>query len=102
MGYSAWIDDQFTRPASHLMNYGAGQPEPFPAAGVPGYGGLQRLVAAGGYRPDQLRQRVAFALSEIMVVSDVGALNNNALLLASYYDTLSDNALATTATCSRR
>ena len=27
--------------------------------------------------PDQLRQRIAFALSEIMVVSDTGPLNNN-------------------------
>jgi len=42
--------------------------------------------------PDQLRQRVAFALSEIMVVSENGTLQNNATCLASYYDTLLDNA----------
>jgi hypothetical protein len=42
--------------------------------------------------PDQLRQRVAFALSEIMVVSDVGTLQDNGQALCSYYDTLLDNA----------
>ena len=39
--------------------------------------------------PDQLRQRVAFALSEIFVVSDVdGNLAGNPTGLASYYDVL--------------
>jgi uncharacterized protein (DUF1800 family) len=42
--------------------------------------------------PDQLRQRVAFALSEIMVTSAVGSLSNNARALSSYYDVLLDNA----------
>ena len=42
--------------------------------------------------PDQLRQRVAFALSEIMVVSENGTLQNHADALASYYDMLLDNA----------
>ncbi len=41
--------------------------------------------------PDQLRQRAAFALSEILVASDVGPLNNNGRTLADYYDTLLDN-----------
>jgi uncharacterized protein (DUF1800 family) len=41
--------------------------------------------------PDQLRQRVAFALSEIFVVSDVGSgISTNAL--AVYYDVLVRNA----------
>lgn len=39
--------------------------------------------------PDQLRQRVAFALSEILVVSDKGnGLNNKVPALANYYDLL--------------
>ncbi|MBI5769861.1 MAG: DUF1800 family protein [Verrucomicrobia bacterium] len=39
--------------------------------------------------PDQLRQRVAFALSQIFVVSDVnGTLFNNARSLSNYYDIL--------------
>ena len=40
----------------------------------------------------QLRQRVAFALSEILVISDIGTLNNNGRILSDYYDTLLDNA----------
>ena len=42
--------------------------------------------------PDQLRQRVAFALSEILVVSDNGVLEDNSRALSSYYDTLLDNS----------
>jgi uncharacterized protein (DUF1800 family) len=43
---------------------------------------------------DQLRQRMAFALSEIMVVSNVDtALGDQAQAMAAYYDLLSDNAL---------
>jgi len=43
------------------------------------------------YRPDELRQRAAFALSEILVVSDTGPLNNNGRTQADYYDNLLDN-----------
>jgi uncharacterized protein (DUF1800 family) len=46
--------------------------------------------------PDQLRQRFAFALSEILVTSDQGPLNNNARILADYYDNLVDYGLPTT------
>jgi uncharacterized protein (DUF1800 family) len=43
--------------------------------------------------PDQLRQRVAFALSEILVVSDRnGTLEGNAIALAHYYDMLLQGA----------
>jgi len=44
--------------------------------------------------PDQLRQRVAFALSEIFVVSDDSALGDDTYGLAQYYDLLADNAFA--------
>ncbi len=43
--------------------------------------------------PDQLRQRVAFALSEILVVSDISLGNDNqAEPLANYYDILGNGA----------
>lgn len=43
--------------------------------------------------PDQLRQRIAFALSEILVVSeDDGQLTNRPMQLAAYYDLLLRNA----------
>ncbi|MCY2959100.1 MAG: DUF1800 domain-containing protein [Planctomycetota bacterium] len=44
--------------------------------------------------PDQLRQRMAFALSQIFVVSDVaGSLGNDPIGMAEYYDILTRNAL---------
>ncbi|KAA3650294.1 MAG: DUF1800 domain-containing protein [Proteobacteria bacterium] len=42
--------------------------------------------------PDQLRQRMAFALSEIFVVSDAASLGNEVMGLAKYYDMLAINA----------
>lgn len=44
------------------------------------------------YGEDQLRQRVAFALSEILVVSQLGALGNFPFAVADYYDVLVENA----------
>jgi uncharacterized protein (DUF1800 family) len=45
--------------------------------------------------PDQLRQRVATAYSEIFVVSEIeGTINGNIMGLASYYDMLANNAFA--------
>lgn len=41
---------------------------------------------------DQLRQRVAFALSEILVVSQLGALQERPFAVADYYDVLVRNA----------
>lgn len=41
---------------------------------------------------DQLRQRVAFALSEVMVVSQLGALEQRPFAVADYYDVLARNA----------
>jgi uncharacterized protein (DUF1800 family) len=42
--------------------------------------------------PDQLRWRVAFALSEILVTSRISAFDGNPYALSSYYDVLMDNA----------
>jgi uncharacterized protein (DUF1800 family) len=52
---------------------------------------MRNLINGG----DQLRQRVAWALSQIMVVSfqSVQNLNRNAVTLADYYDTLARHAL---------
>ena len=44
-------------------------------------------------RDDLLRQRVAQALSEILVVSDASSLELNSIGMASYYDLLYDHAL---------
>ncbi len=91
-GYSAWIDNQFTLAASHLVpdvlaNVNSDPTNLYPSTLMFNAWWRKAITA-----PDQLRQRVAFALSEIMVVSDTGPLNNNGRILADYYDTLLDNA----------
>lgn len=92
LGYRSWIDNQFTLSGTHnvpyILAHLTGDPQ------NPYYDTLffnswwNNSIKA----PDQLRQRVAFALSEIMVTSDVGPLNNNGRTLADYYDTLVDYA----------
>ena len=92
LGYAGWIANQFSQPASHhlsliLSNRSADPTLPYSGNTV--FNDWWRLSVTA---PDQLRQRVAFALSEIMVVSDQGVLQDNGLALTSYYDTLLDNA----------
>ena len=82
LGYSAWIDDQFTRPVGTLLpfvQWARAQP-----ASAEIYGdwkqfawwgramGLAKLRpdAAATQPADPLRQRVAFALSQIYIISD--------------------------------
>jgi uncharacterized protein (DUF1800 family) len=92
LGFEGWINRQFALAANkHLPNV-------YATAGIPPVSDYpasltfntwwQRSVTA----PDQLRQRVAFALSEIFVVSEEGVLSGNARALSSYYDTLLTNS----------
>jgi uncharacterized protein (DUF1800 family) len=89
-GYSSWIESQFSTAATHHVPYVLANLTADPTA--PYYSTLmfnswwQKAVTA----PDQLRQRIAFALSEILVVSDTGTLSNNGRALATYYDMLLD------------
>jgi uncharacterized protein (DUF1800 family) len=92
LGYSGWIDYQFSMPPTHhlanvMANISSDPTRPFPSS-LTFNAWWQSSVTA----PDQLRQRVAFALSEIIVVSEDGALQDNARALSSYYDVLLDNA----------
>jgi hypothetical protein len=93
MGYTNWIANQFALPATHHLpllyaKKGSDPTQPFYPGNTLFNTWWQQSITA----PDQLRQRVAFALSEIMVVSDQGALQDNGIVLASYYDMLLDNA----------
>jgi uncharacterized protein (DUF1800 family) len=104
VGYEAWFEEQFAAPPSYqapYLDWVSTRP-----AGQNGVYQQQRLEAwlinaVGLYDPsnpprvhnDQLRQRVAFALSEIFVVSDQNAgLLLQAWSTASWYDMLADNA----------
>ncbi len=95
-GYTAWIASQMAIPASL---HRAATDADFAA-----YPSTNQTVASQQNRqaawwkiavtgPDQLRQRVAFALSEIFVTSDVASsLSGQADGLASYYDLLVTDA----------
>jgi uncharacterized protein (DUF1800 family) len=95
-GYNQWIASQMALPeTSHLAGTRAD------AASYPNTGSfpiVQKNREAAWWNisvnaPDQLRQRVAFALSEIFVVSDVASsLTNQPEALANYYDMLANDA----------
>ncbi len=90
-GYAAWIDDQLAAPPTlHLpvvqQIFAANPPptgQPQPQADR-----LDAWFRAALNGPDPLRQRVAYALSQILVASDVGALRTQPQALAFYYDVL--------------
>ena len=113
IGYSAWIDEQLALPVtSHLalmdkvaLFQGAKSnlislANTASAVGLPGSVMPMSATLRTDDRlwtwwthavtaPDQLRQRVAFALSEILVISDKsGALGNYPRGCANYYDLL--------------
>ncbi len=90
-GVEAWIDEQLALPASLQLPHLQSLPRPeFLFELQPDRVDIWFRNALHG--PDQLRQRVAFALSEIMVVSQLGVLGNFTYALADYYDVLSRNA----------
>jgi uncharacterized protein (DUF1800 family) len=92
LGYAGWIAYQFSLPATHALPNVLAHPysDPTDLYQSPLWFNTwwQNSVTA----PDQLRQRVAFALSEIFVVSENSILVNNADALSSYYDVLLDHA----------
>ena len=91
LGLEGWIDEQMALPASLQLPHIRAQP-------IPQFlGQLHQDRVDIWFRhavnaPDQLRQRVAFALSEIFVVSQLGALNNFPYMVSDYYDTLAAHA----------
>lgn len=91
IGYAAWIDQQLSSPAglsqlaiTNAVNTASNGRSQFT------YGFWKKAVKA----PDQLRQRMAFALSQIFVVSfaDACATSHEAGM-ASYYDVLANGSL---------
>ncbi|MBX7207884.1 MAG: DUF1800 family protein [Verrucomicrobiaceae bacterium] len=97
-GFSAWIDDQLTKPVSRtsgdvVAGITADINTPYPSTLFTDAWWKYSITGA-----DQLRQRLAFALSEILVVSwanNTGPLQNNGRILADYYDNLVDYCLPT-------
>jgi uncharacterized protein (DUF1800 family) len=103
-GYDAFLNDQFAAPmSSHLTFVDAAvaalpSPSPSPSA-TPNQPTITMTNDAWWTRavagPDQLRQRVAFALSEILVASLTGSeLGNRPYSLPAYYDLLVRDAFS--------
>lgn len=85
VGFDAWLNEQFVAPASGHLAY-------VDAAGVNPPTIAQTMDAWWTFADtaqDQLRQRVAFALSEFFVVSvNSAGLGNNPVAMSAYYDVL--------------
>ncbi|MEO0794314.1 MAG: DUF1800 family protein [Verrucomicrobiota bacterium] len=94
MGFEAWIEDQFSK------TVGEHQPimESFPwgTDDFPGPWSFHKMLAwwdQAVNAPDPLRQRIGFALSEILVISESnGDLDGNPISMLNYYDMLLHNA----------
>ena len=94
-GYAAWLAQQRALPPSLVLPYMRAQSGTVdPLQTIPFHLFRQAWFVRVLGAPDQLRQRVAFALSEILVVSERGnGLDNDGLALGAYYDILLRNAL---------
>ncbi len=93
--FEAWIDSQFALPASDTYT-DVYQRRNVSDPNSPTYGGdlmFNSWWKTSTTAPDQLRQRVAFALSEILVISESGPLDDRAEALSSYYDLLIRHSL---------
>lgn len=105
LGYSAWIEEQFLRPVNlHLPIVQTWQTElqtsAFTNSSV--VNSEHRMEAwwrqsmKSDTDSDPLRQRMAFALSQIFVISDrMESLNNDQRAMTSYYDTLLTHSFGT-------
>jgi uncharacterized protein (DUF1800 family) len=94
--YTRWLDAEIAKPASLLNpSVEAAYPNPVPSnfnIGSLNAPRVEKWFENALRGNDQLRQRVAFALSQIMVVSQVGALQNLPNATADFYDTLARGA----------
>jgi len=102
-GIENWIDNEFNKP-SQSFEYIEGNIYNTMVAEIQAIHGLDAEVYRGSFNynrafwqhtltnNDLLRQRVAFALSEIFVVSGQGSLEDRGEALACFYDILYNNA----------
>ena len=101
IGYAAWIDDQFTTApaATHRAHWEARDAE-IKAANAANTAGQSEVFESFWKQavtgPDQLRQRLAYALSQIMVISMVdGTVGDNPRAVAAYLDLLGEKGFGT-------
>jgi len=96
IGYRAWLDEQIAAaPTWHLPALDAileSYRQEDPEARVSYRDRVHLWWQTAVQAPDQLRQRMAFALSEILVVSDRGLPGADPAAASAYYDLLVKNA----------
>ncbi len=101
IGIEAWIDQQLLMPASYLLPETQAMWDASLANGsiVPGvddyfgsYHGTKAWYNLILQQPDQLRHRVAYALSQLLVVSGQNDGLDNGFIIAHYYDILAQHA----------
>ncbi|MBB5206826.1 DUF1800 domain-containing protein [Chiayiivirga flava] len=92
--YADWIDAQLALPMTPVLDYMKVHDESPADPAIDFWVFTQAWFDNALSAPDQLRQRVAFALSQILVVSERGNnLANDGLVLGAYYDILLRNGL---------
>jgi uncharacterized protein (DUF1800 family) len=99
LGYAAWIDEQLATPRSgtHRAHWEARDAE-IKAADATRSAGQDQVFESFWKQavtgPDQLRQRAAYALSQIFVISMVdGNVGNDSRAVAAWLDMLADQGL---------
>ena len=95
VGYGEWLDEQLAEPAtlSEPTVEAVVNARTAGAQKVNQQQRLNRFFWQAVYAPDQLRQRMAYALSQIFVVSDAsGAINQDIVPMAHYQDLLANDA----------
>lgn len=91
IGYSAWIDEQMSLPATLHRPYLDGLN--FAGQAVFQQDRVDRWWFVAAYAPDQLRQRMAYALTQILVVSDQDSnLSNRPDWIADWNDLMVNQA----------
>ncbi|MEK7949875.1 DUF1800 family protein [Luteolibacter soli] len=92
--YDAWINAEFAKPVTKHLPYveqfrDVSNPNNSTYPGTLTFNSWWKNSIQGD---DQLRQRIAFALSEIMVISETGPLDERANTISDYYDMLLDHS----------
>ncbi|MGB6037996.1 MAG: DUF1800 family protein, partial [Cryomorphaceae bacterium] len=98
LDFEAWIDHQFSVKATSMLNenriaFQTAKSLESRTRDVSNYNNRTKHFHYAWWQsvmtnPDQLRQRVAMALSEIIVISTNGPINNNGENYATFYDVL--------------
>lgn len=91
-GYDAWINDQFNKPISTHVAYIDAATVGKKITDLYQQEMMESFWKSGVTGQDQLRQRVAFALSEILVVSFNSSIEGDEYAVAGYMDVLQKNA----------